>query len=116
MMDQKLAIRYQISPFGSGKPRFGNQNRTIDITQNPDNNLLSNESLSMKDKHAASDLMNEHYKRREKNRKTYTFASNVSRFKYSPRNLEESSLNKNDNGLLSDEISPDRNNKMLNLI
>lgn len=30
IMDQKLAYRYQISPFGSGKPRFNVQYKTFD--------------------------------------------------------------------------------------
>lgn len=76
MMDQKLAIRYQISPFGSGKPRFTAKSKLIEI-------IPSNEHQNgfvVRDKHAASDILNEHYKNKEKYRSSYTYASNIERF------------------------------------
>ena len=83
MMDQKLAIRYQISPFGSGKPRFNENNKTIEIiNQNESSESMEQPSRFMtKDKHAASDILNEHYKNKEKYRNSYTYASRIQRFK-----------------------------------
>ena len=69
MMDQKLAIRYQMSPFGSGKPRFEGHNNTIDVIQNSEAMPEIPENFVIRDKHAASDILNEHQKRKEKTRK-----------------------------------------------
>lgn len=96
MMDQKLAIRYQISPFGSGKPRFDDStNRKIDLaTPNKSQDVIeSGAGFSIRDKHAASDILNEHYKNKEKYRSSYTYASGVGRFKELYQNSAES-LNK----------------------
>lgn len=83
MMDQKLAIRYQISPFGSGKPRFNENNKTIEIVPQSESlePIEHQPSFMTKDKHAASDILNEHYKNKEKYRNSYTYASKIGRFK-----------------------------------
>lgn len=83
MMDQKLAIRYQISPFGSGMPRFNENNKTIEIVKhNSSSETFENPSgFTIKDKHAASDILNEHYRNKEKYRSSYTYASSIHRFK-----------------------------------
>lgn len=66
MMDQKLAIRYQISPFGSGKPRFDHRiNQTVDIGNS---NLTQDTRLNLHNKHAASEVLNNINKDKENSR------------------------------------------------
>lgn len=97
MMDQKLAIRYQISPFGSGKPRFEEKtNRTVEAAPIKETMEIS-PGFSIKDKHVASDILNEHYKHKEKYRNSYTYASNVQRFKELYNNSVERAENESKN-------------------
>ena len=93
MMDQKLAIRYQISPFGSGKPRFNPKGSKINVTKSNSESLENKSGFVVKDKHAASDILNEHYKNKEKYRNSYTYASNVNRFRNTIANKLKADMN-----------------------
>ena len=96
MIDQKLAIRYQISPFGSGKSRFDARNKTIDVINNNNQSLQNNPGFKIRDKHAASDILNEHYKNKEKYRNSYTYTSSVARFRNHTVNTKSQSNVKKD--------------------
>ena len=117
MMDQKLAIRYQISPFGSGKPRFNENSKTISIVnQNePSEPIESPTGFMAKDKHAASDILNEHYKNKEKYRNSYTYASRIHRFNGSRDDLNKQTIqSKTPDLLFIDESQNGSNSKNIN--
>lgn len=98
MMDQKLAIRYQISPFGSCKPRFLKK-ESVNIQPSVKTDIENAPGFTVRDKHAAADIINEHYKNKEKYRGSYTYQSKVERFEN--KQVQKSPNSKNSNNILN---------------